>query len=129
MVAADPDALSEKEFAERVLHSSILFSDILPIYLEEQRAAFRLAFDQDLTDIIPDFFGDLARFCIKHKSEALPYFKFIHEASGWCLGLNEKPEIDYPTEEIQIKVNKQLAGWKLSEVKPIIDTEKMNEEK
>lgn len=108
--------ISEKEFAKRILECSLLFSDILPIYKEEQRAAFRLTFDQDLTDLIPEFFADLSRHCMKNRVEALPYIKFIYQSCGWILGeLDEAPDIDYPTDEIQKKVTRQLSGWKLSD--------------
>jgi len=121
--------LSEKEFAERLLESSLLFADILPIYMEEQRAAFRLAFDQDLTDIIPEFFHDLARFCIKNREDALPYIKFIHQSTGYILGISDKQaDIDYPMDEIKKKVQHQLSGWKLSdELQPYVVVEKKNE--
>ena len=118
--------LSEKQFAERILESSLLFADILPIYKEEQRAAFRLAFDQDLTEIIPEFFHDLARFCIKNREEALPYIKFIHQSTGYILGLSDKQaDIDYPMDEIRKKVQRQLSGWKLSDdCKPYVVVDK-----
>ena len=122
----DENLLSEKQFAERILESSILFSDILPIYMEEQRQAFRLAFDQDLTEIIPEFFHDLARYCIKNRAEALLYLKFIHESTGYILGIRDKQaDIDYPMEEIRKKVEHQLSGWKLSDdCQPYVVVEK-----
>ena len=64
------DLISDKEFAKRVLLSFTLFSDILPIYNKEQRMMFRLIFQQDLTELIPSFFLDLARFMVKIESRA-----------------------------------------------------------
>ena len=103
-----------REFAERMLYVSNLFASILPIYSESQRRAFSLAFEVDIAEIIPKFFMDAAAVALRHQDEALPYLKFIHEATGYALGYTDKkPEVETSDiAEMETVLQRQLVGWR-----------------
>lgn len=116
--------ISDKEFAKRLTKCLILFSDILPIYEKEQQAAFRLIFDKDMTEIIPEFLHDLAMQCSKTREASTPYLIFLKQSLDHTLGFtDEMPEVDYPQEEIEKLVNQRIAGLNLDDTQPYIDDE------
>ena len=101
-----------EEFAYRMSYCINLFADILPIYDEKQRTAFRLAFGHDLAKIIPEFFQDLGRYVIKNEDEALPYLNFLKQSLDYIIGYSDTaPQIDAPTDMVE-KTKKQIKGWK-----------------
>ena len=109
------DLIDNKEFASRTLLCAALLSDVLPIYNEEQRKMFRLAFKQDLTELIPAFFQDLGRFMIKNREESLPYIRFIKEVADYLLGISDdEPQVDIDTAAMHKKIAKQLKSLNLS---------------
>ncbi len=116
--------ISDKEFANRLTKCLILFSDILPIYNKEQQAAFRLIFGKDMAEIIPEFLHDLAIQCSKTREESTPYLIFLKQSLDHTLGFtDEMPQVDYPQDEIEKRVNQRIAGLNLDDTKPYIDDE------
>ena len=114
--------ISDKEFAERLTKCLILFSDILPIYNKEQQAAFRLIFGKDMTEIIPKFLYDLSIQCSKTREASSPYLIFLKQSLDHTLGFTDKmPEVDYPADEMEKRVNQRIAGLKLDDIQPYIE--------
>ena len=115
---------SDKEFANRTTKCLILFSDILPIYEKEQRAAFRLIFGKDMTEIIPKFLYDLSIQVSKTRTESTPYLIFLKQSLDYVLGFTDKmPDVDYPQDEIEKLVNQRIAGLNLDDAQPYVTEE------
>ena len=113
--------MSDKEFANRLTKCLILFSEILPIHSKENKAAFRLIFGKDMTEIIPKFFYDLAIQCSKTREGSTPYLIFLKQSLDHTLGYSdEMPDVDYPQEAIEKMVNQRIAGLKLDDTQPHI---------
>ena len=109
--------ISDKEFAKRLTKCLILFSEIIPIYEKEHRAAFRLIFGNDITEIIPKFMHDLAIQISKNRESSSPYLIFLKQSLDHTLGFSSKmPEVDYPQDELEKLVEKRIAGLNLDDV-------------
>ena len=104
--------MTSEEFAYRMKYCLNLFADILPIYDDKQRTAFRLAFGHDLAEIIPQFFQDLGHYVIKNEDDSMPYLNFLKQSLDYIIGYTDTaPEIDAPEDMVE-KTKKQLKGWK-----------------
>jgi hypothetical protein len=116
--------LSDKEFARRLTRCLILFADILPIYKKEEQAAFRLIFGKDMTEIIPKFLYDLSIQMSKSRTKSTPFLIFLKESLDHILGHTDNmPDVNYPSEEIEKKINKRIEGLNLDDIDPDITEE------
>ena len=116
-------------FASRVLYCATLFSDILPIYDEKNRATMRSITGADIADVFPEFFNNVARYAIKNEESALPYLQFCYESLSYILQYTDTPpqvdsskieefekklkhQLDWREDDRVKKISKSLKGWK-----------------
>ena len=111
--------LSEQEAGARILEMSYLLAEVAPIYTEEHRHACRAALGKDLAEVFPILCSDVGRMAMKNPRAALPYIRFIHEASAYALGRGPWPETaDEPAKVAKRRVRKILKSMRLQELRP-----------
>ena len=123
MSAADDDAfvvdLPVKECGARMLEMSYLLAEVAPIYTAEHRHACRAALGKDLAVVFPILMSDVGRLALKDVRGALPYVRFLHEASAYILGRGPFPDTDdEPKAVARARVRKQLRSMQLAELRP-----------
>ena len=123
MSALDDDAftvdLSPKECGARMLEMSYLLAEVAPLYTPEHRHACRAALGKDLAEVFPILMSDIGRLACKDVRGALPYVRFIHEASAYILGRGPFPSTDdEPRSAAMARVRKQLKSMRLQELRP-----------
>ena len=112
-------ALSEKEAGVRMLEMSYLLGEIAPVYSREHRHACRAALGQDLAIVLPTLLSDIGRLGMKNPMQALPYVRFLYEASGYVLGRGPFPAtMAEPANEARRRVRKTLKSMRLAELRP-----------
>ena len=111
--------LTPAEAGARILEMSYLCGLVAPVYSKEHRAACRAALGQDLAIVLPTLLSDLGRLAMKDIDAAMPYVRFLHEASSYCLGFGAFPQVaDEPKTEMRRKVRRALKSMRLEALRP-----------
>ncbi len=114
--------ISDKEFAKRITKCLILFGEILPIYDKQSKAYFRGILGKDISEVLPQFFYDLAIQFSKKRTESTPYLIFLKESIDYTLGYTATmPDVNYPKDKLEKLMNKRIEGLNLDDTKPHIE--------
>ena len=110
------------EKSVRVIEAWHVLSLVLPLYDNEIRATFRLAFGQDLVDLLPKFFMACANESVKkpHKfDEWIDYVGTLHNYTKGIINTLPPPKnIDQDIiRKAREKAEKMANAWLLKEAK------------
>lgn len=108
----------------RVLEAFNALSSVLPLYDNEARKVYSGVFGQDIADVLPLFFGDIARASIQDPQLFTQYINFLYECINYIRGDRKTMPLAKDAPEYfaaaRDKAKKQMNAWNVK-VKDKID--------